>query len=110
MDAQAKEASLQTAIALDETELAAILLTMSPTANQERRFVQTLARKPNAVTKQACMSIGCVNLSDLRQRTAGTLARFNLEARCIHPKKPIRNGFGEDTGQQLWGLYPLDKD
>jgi hypothetical protein len=97
-------------VKLSEAELAAILTTMSSTANQERRFVQTLARRPLSTTKQCCMGIGCVNLSDLRQRTAGTLRLFDLEARCIHPGEPIRNGFGEDSGQQLWALYTIQKE
>ena len=93
---------------VSESLLSEIILTLSPTDNQERRFIQHLARYPLQNTKACCISVACVNLSDLRQRTAKLLARFGLETRCVSPEKPSKNGFGEDTNQKLWALYEIN--
>ncbi len=94
-----------TPITLHQSELNFVLGGLSPNANQERRFIETLAKNPLIHTKRACQKIACVNLSDLRQRTQKLLARHHLEARCTSPSTPIKNGFNENSGQKLWGLY-----
>jgi hypothetical protein len=98
-----------TAIRLNEDQIRPIVRTLSPTANQERRFIEYLARNPLAKTRECCQVIACVNLSHLRRVTADSLAVFGLEARCIHPDRPIKNGFGESTGQVLWALYDIGR-
>jgi hypothetical protein len=96
-----------TPIKLTEEQIAAITQNLSASANQERRFISVLGSRPDVLTKKACKQIACVNLGHLRIVTASLLARFGLEARCVHPPKPIKNGFGENTGQVHWGLYQL---
>lgn len=99
-----------TPIKLNESQIALIVSLLSPRAHQERRFIEYLARNPLAKTKECCRSIACVNLGHLRIVTADTLTQFGLMAKCVHPVKPIKNGFGESTGQVLWGLYEIGGD
>jgi hypothetical protein len=96
-----------TPIRLNETQIALIVNALSPRANQERRFIEYLARNPLAKTKECCRNIACVNLGHLRIVTADTLVQFGLMAKCVYPVQPIKNGFGEQTGQVLWALYEI---
>ncbi len=97
-------------ITLHQSELNFVLGGLSPNANQERRYIETLSRYPLIHTKKACQKIACVNLSDLRQRTQKLLARHHLVARCTSPAKQIMNGYSEPTNQKLWGLYRIRGD
>lgn len=97
-------------VELTDLQIATILEALPPKANQRRRFVEYLARNPLSKTKDCCRAIACVNLSHIRRVTADELAKFGLEAKCIHPSEPIKNGFGESTGQVLWALYELGGD
>jgi len=99
--------NLNTPVTLTQSELTPIICNLRESANQERRFVELLATNPLVPTKKACRTIACVNLSDLRQRTAKLLKGFGLEARCISPAKPIRNAYSETTNQKLWALYRI---
>ena len=82
-----------------------IILALSPTAKQQHRFVSFLGQNPLSRTKVCCRAIACVNLSNLRERTSKALAKFGLEARCVHPEEPIKNAYGEATDEHLWGIY-----
>lgn len=97
-----------TPLKVDEELIDRIISMLPTTANQERRFISVLGANPNILTKNACRRIACVNLSHLRSVTVSLLEGFGLEARCVHPPKPIKNEFGENTGQVLWGLYQKD--
>ena len=99
-----------TPIKLNEDQIALVIRALSPKANQERRYIEYLARNPLAKTKDCCRNIACVNLGHLRIVTAPLLARFGLEAKCVQPPKPIKNGFGENTGQVHWGLYRVNAE
>jgi len=98
-----------TAVRLNKVQVFRITQCLSKNANQERRYIEHLGFNPLDSTKSCCRAIACVNLSDLRQRTAKVLAKFGLEARCVSPDKPIKNGYGEDTNQKLWALYEINR-
>lgn len=102
--------NFNTPVKLTQNEINLIIKNLAKSANQERRFIELLASNPLVPTKKACRQIACVNLSDLRQRTAKLLKEFCLEARCTSPAKPIRNAYSEVTNQKLWALYRIGGD
>lgn len=94
-----------TPVMLSKVQLSTIHKEISETAYQERDFVEQLAFNPLSDTKACCYGMSCVNISDLRQRTAKLLSKFGLEARCVTPPKPILNRKDRPTNQKLWSLY-----
>ena len=102
------EINNNTPLRLNKEGVIEITKHLSSKAYQEIRFIKHLAFNPLDNTKSCCKAIACVNLSHLRRRTAKVLFRFGLEARCVSPGKPIKNGFGENTSQKLWALYKVN--
>jgi hypothetical protein len=94
---------------LDEIQLKELLGCLSPAANQARRFVKQVALEPDSPTNTCNRAAGAVNLSDLAQKYNPALLKGGYYLDCQKPKEPIINRWGEDSGQQLWGLYSAVK-
>lgn len=79
---------------------------LPPRANQAKRLVKLLSFNPDAPTNRLNKGSG-VNLSDVARKYKRYLKPHGYYIDCRKPPKPIKNSFGEDSGQQLWGIYSL---
>jgi hypothetical protein len=98
--------SNDSAVTLSADELDDLLMRFSERAKQIRRFVGIVGTNPNRPTTECNRFSAACNLSDLRQKYNKTLRGAGYELRCKVPTKPILNGYGENSGQFLWALYP----
>lgn len=94
-------------VVLDDFESQKLITFLLPTSKQAIRLVRVVAENPDSPTNKWNREAAAVNLSDIAVKYNPRLRFGGYELRCRQPKKPIVNGFGEDLGQQLWGLYPI---
>ena len=92
-------------VTLEELEIQKLLTHLLPTSKQAIRFVEIVGAKPDSPTNKCNRGAGGVNLSDLAIKYNPRLIQGGYYLDCRKPEKPIKNNFGEDSGQQLWGLY-----
>ena len=76
-------------------------------ANQARRFVEHVAKNPNATTAQCNVAALAVNLSDIAVKYNPYLESKGYKLVCCLPCKLIRNRLGEQTMQHQWWLMEL---
>lgn len=84
-----------------------LLNQLSEGANQARRFIVNLSRKPDSPTGHLSRDSG-VNLSAVASRCNPLIRPFGYYLACRYPPEPILNARGEKSGQQLWGIYRVN--
>jgi len=75
-------------------------------ANQAKRLVKYLPFNPDSPTNRLNKGSG-VNLSDIAKKYNKYLKPHGYFVDCRKPSIPIKNSYGEDSGQYLWGIYSL---
>ena len=76
-------------------------------SRQAIRLITALAQNPDSPTNRLNKG-GGVNLSHVARVNNKRLKKFGYMIACKVPPAPIKNSFGEDSGQELWGLYKVD--
>ena len=95
---------------LSNEELIEVLKRVNKTVEERgpARIVRKLAanmRVPTVRVNQDC-SVG--NISDLVNSFINPrIEDLNLQVACFRPSKPIKNKFGQKTGQNLWSFFRI---
>ncbi len=99
--------TINSAVWLDADQIKKVLKTLPYTAKQARRFVAYVAANPHAPTASCNVAAAAVNLSDVAIKYNPYLLRAGYKLKCRRPGKPIKNRFGEESGQVHWALYQI---
>lgn len=94
-------------VRLDNKTSEILYSALPPRANQAKRLVKQLSLNPDSPTNRLNKGSG-VNLSDVARKYKRYLSPYGYYIDCRKPATPIKNSFGEDSGQHLWGIYLLN--
>ena len=97
----------QLPVLLDRETLDLLLSELSPHAGQAIRMLTKIGLEPDSETNKI-NKLGGVNLSQVAKRINPKIRKHGFYIKCRQPPAPIIGTFGEDSGQQLWGVYLLN--
>ena len=92
-------------ITLTDEQTRLLISCFSDRARQARRLIKALSKTPDSPTGHLNKK-GGVNLSCLAdQQINEKIVMHGFCVDCREPPTPIINGYGEKSGQELWGIY-----
>jgi hypothetical protein len=95
-------------ITLSEAELQQVISRVAPTGREygSSRIVRMLASEHSVQTVRINTRCAIGNISDQVNKFINPrIDDLNLYVACVKPPYPIRNQFGQSSGQMLWSFY-----